>query len=146
MRTISILAAALILGFATPSKADFSLLSFLPFASTQPQVLAKVSLSQQRMQLVVVTGSGEPQTYSWKVSTGRDGFDTPTGSFRPIWLDINHKSNQYEDAPMPYAVFFSGGYAVHGTDAVARLGRPASHGCVRLAPQNAELFYDLVHA
>ena len=45
---------------------------------------------------------------------------------------------------MPYAVFFSGGYAVHATAAVGHLGQPASHGCVRLAPQNAAMFYDLV--
>ncbi len=144
MRTMSILAAALIFGFATPSKAEF--FSFLPFASAQPHVVAKISISQRRMELVVVNGSGQPETYVWKVSTGRDGFDTPTGTFRPTWLDINHKSNQYEDAPMPFAVFFSGGYAVHGTDAVARLGKPASHGCVRLSPANAEMFYSLVHA
>jgi lipoprotein-anchoring transpeptidase ErfK/SrfK len=145
MKTLTILAAALIFGFATPSKAEFSPLSFFPFASAQPQVVAKVSIAQQRMELVVVTGNGEPRTYVWKVSTGRIGFETPVGSFRPTWLDINHKSNQYEDAPMPYAVFFSGGYAVHGTEPLARLGRPASHGCVRLSPENAALFYDIVH-
>jgi lipoprotein-anchoring transpeptidase ErfK/SrfK len=139
---MSILAAALIFGFATPSKADFSLFSM--FAPAQPEVKATVSISQQRMQLVVNTGSGQPRMYVWKVSTGRMGFDTPTGQFHPTWLDLDHKSNQYEDAPMPYAVFFSGGYAIHGTDAVARLGEPASHGCVRLSPQNAALFYQIV--
>jgi lipoprotein-anchoring transpeptidase ErfK/SrfK len=45
---------------------------------------------------------------------------------------------------MPFAVFFTGGYAVHATDAVAKLGQPASHGCVRLSKDNAAMFFDLV--
>ncbi|HZP18941.1 MAG TPA: L,D-transpeptidase [Bauldia sp.] len=143
-KTLTILAAALIFGFATPGKADFSPFSLLPFGSAQPAVIAKVSLARQVMEVKVISGSGEPRVYLWKVSTGRTGFPTPMGSYRPFWLDINHKSNQYEDAPMPYAVFFNGGYAVHGTDAVARLGRPASHGCVRLSTANAAAFYNLV--
>ena len=38
---------------------------------------------------------------------------------------------------MPHAIFFHKGYAIHGTDYVSRLGRPASHGCVRLHPSHA---------
>jgi lipoprotein-anchoring transpeptidase ErfK/SrfK len=107
-------------------------------------VLARVSLSRQQMELTVVTGSGPAVSYRWAVSTGRSGYETPTGAYRPTWLDIDHRSKQYDDTPMPYAVFFSGGYAVHATDAVARLGAAASHGCVRLAPENAAAFYQLV--
>lgn len=80
----------------------------------------------------------------WPVSTGRRGYRTPRGSFRPTWLSRNHRSRKYNNAPMPFSVFFHGGYAIHGTDAVARLGRPASHGCVRLAPRNARRLFDLV--
>ena len=47
-------------------------------------------------------------------------------------------------SPMPYSVFYHGGYAIHGTGAVSRLGRPASHGCVRLHTANAKTFYNLV--
>ncbi len=47
-------------------------------------------------------------------------------------------------APMPHAVFFNGGIAVHATSAVGMLGRPASHGCIRLAPGNAATFFNLV--
>ena len=141
MKTFAMLAAAATIGFATPSYADFSLLSvFAP----QPHVIAKVSIAQQTMDVTVVDGHGQPTTYTWKVSTGRTGFDTPTGDFHPIWLDAAHVSKTYEDAKMPYAVFFSGGYAIHATEAVGRLGHVASHGCVRLAPQNAELFFDMV--
>ena len=45
---------------------------------------------------------------------------------------------------MPFAVFFKDGVAVHATNAVANLGRPASHGCVRLDPGNAAILFGLV--
>ena len=46
---------------------------------------------------------------------------------------------------MPHAVFFTReGHAIHGTNEVKRLGNPASHGCVRLSPQNAEMLFELV--
>ena len=55
-------------------------------------------------------------------------------------------SKQYDDAPMPHSVFFNGGIAVHGTQATGMLGRPASHGCIRLAPSNAAALYAMVSA
>lgn len=146
MKTFAILAAVAAIGFATPSKAEFNGFGN-PFASfEQPRIVAKISLGQQRMELTVVDRTGAPTTYTWKVSTGRTGYGTPTGSFRPTWLDIDHVSKTYDDAKMPFAVFFTGGYAVHATNAVGRLGSRASHGCVRLAPQNAAMFYKLVSA
>ena len=96
------------------------------------------------MFLAVTDNRGETQKYVWDVSTGATGFDTPTGKYTPTWLSKNHKSKQYEDAPMPFAVFFKEGIAVHGTQAIGQLGKPASHGCVRLAPENAAVFFDLV--
>jgi lipoprotein-anchoring transpeptidase ErfK/SrfK len=145
MKTAAFALAAL-LGLAGPSFADTPPLSLVPTFATAPQVMATVSISEQRMNLIVLTGTGDALSYTWKVSTGRSGFETPTGSFQPTWLDINHRSKTYDDTPMPFAVFFSGGYAVHATDAVARLGNPASHGCVRLSPKNAATFYELVAA
>jgi len=47
---------------------------------------------------------------------------------------------------MPHSIFFRGGYAIHGTYEVAHLGRPVSHGCVRLSPANAATLYALVKA
>lgn len=55
-----------------------------------------------------------------------------------------HYSSKYENSPMPHSIFFLGGYAVHGTYAIRSLGRPVSHGCVRLAPANAATLYSLV--
>ena len=104
------------------------------------QLVARVSLSQQTM-AVIVDGR---TAFEWKVSTGRKGYGTPTGSWKPIRMHKMWYSRKYDNAPMPHSVFFNGGYAVHATDAVKRLGRPASHGCVRLHPDNASDFYKLV--
>ncbi len=84
--------------------------------------------------------------YVWPVSTGRRGYSTPTGSYRPYSLDRYHRSSRYEDAPMPYSIFYRGGYAIHGTYSVRRLGSPASHGCVRLHMSNARELFELVRS
>ena len=82
--------------------------------------------------------------HRWPVSTGRDGYDTPGGSYRPQRLEKQWYSRKYDNAPMPNAVFFNGGYAIHGTTDTKRLGRAASHGCIRLHPSHAAQLYDLV--
>ena len=74
-------------------------------------LIAKVSLSSQTM---TVSQNGFV-LYRWKVSTARKGYVTPQGSWSAKWLSKNHRSRKYDDAPMPYAVFFNGGYAVHAT-------------------------------
>lgn len=102
-------------------------------------VLAKVDLRSQTM---TVSEDGVFK-YRWKVSTARRGYVTPTGSYTAKWLSKDHRSKKYDDAPMPYAVFFNGGYAVHGTYEVRHLGQPASHGCVRLEPRNAATFFSM---
>lgn len=81
--------------------------------------------------------------YEWKVSTARPGYSTPTGSWGAKWLSRDHRSRKYDNAPMPFAVFYNGGYAVHATFETKRLGRPASHGCIRLHPENAATFFAL---
>lgn len=145
MNTFSkiIAAAALILGLAaTPSQAGF-FSKLRPLVTGAPSVTATISISQQRMTVQVVDRDGSSQTFLWKVSTGKTGYATPTGAYKPTRLSIDHWSKTY-DAPMPFAVFFTGGYAIHATDAVSRLGQPASHGCVRLAKGNAAKFFELV--
>lgn len=111
-----------------------------------PHVKVTVSLSHQQLTFSAITPDAHRLNYTWSVSTGRKGFETPTGKYRPIWADAEHKSSIYEDAPMPFAVFFTGGYAIHGTTEVRHLGQPASHGCVRLDPANAQILYDTVNA
>lgn len=107
-------------------------------------VRATISLAKQQMNVVINRGNGVKETYSWKVSTGRKGFETPPGQFRPDYLDEMHYSSKYEDAPMPFSVFFNDGIAVHATTETKHLGRPASHGCVRLDKANAETFFRAV--
>lgn len=80
----------------------------------------------------------------WKVSTGREGFRTPRGAWRPYVLKKMHYSSKYNNSPMPHSIFFLGGYAIHGTNYLKQLGRPASHGCIRLSPQNAARLFSLV--
>jgi lipoprotein-anchoring transpeptidase ErfK/SrfK len=103
-------------------------------------VVAMVDISTQRMYVKVDGG-----TYAvWKVSTAKRGYYTPRGSFRPKYMKRMHYSRKYDNSPMPYSVFFYGGYAIHGTQYVRRLGSPASHGCIRLHTANAADFYALI--
>ncbi|GAB5375027.1 MAG: L,D-transpeptidase [Acuticoccus sp.] len=106
------------------------------------RVQATIDISAQRMYVSV---GGKP-AYSWAVSTGRKGYRTPTGNYRPTRMYRKYFSRKYNNSPMPHSIFFRGGYAIHGTNYVKRLGRPASHGCVRLAPGNARTLYNLVRA
>ena len=103
-------------------------------------ILAKISIASQSMNVFV---DGE-LSYTWRVSTARPGYSTPRGTFRALWLDPDHVSSIYEDAPMPNSVFFNGGYAIHGSFDVRHLGHPASHGCVRLSPGHAATLYSLI--
>ena len=118
-------------------------LSLLPFSSASAlaaTLVAKVDISTQTM---VVSQNGKVK-YKWPVSTGRKGYSTPTGSYSAKWLSRHHRSRKYNNAPMPYAVFYHRGYAVHATYDTKRLGRVASHGCVRLSPEHAATFFSLV--
>jgi hypothetical protein len=66
--------------------------------------------------------------------------------FGPDTLEPMHYSSLYGNAPMPNTVFFNGNIAMHGTEAEALLGRPASHGCVRLSRADSKTVYDFVKA
>jgi lipoprotein-anchoring transpeptidase ErfK/SrfK len=100
----------------------------------------------ERSQTMSVAVDGV-EAYRWKVSTGRAGYDTPTGTFRPFRMERDHFSKEWDDAPMPYSIFFTpDGHAIHGSLETRRLGRAVSHGCIRLDPRNAAVLYDLVTA
>ena len=81
---------------------------------------------------------------SWAISSGRSGYRTPTGSFRPQWMAKTWYSKKYDNAPMPNSIFFTGGFALHATYATSMLGSPASHGCVRQSPANAARLFSMV--
>src|SRR5262249_5134648 len=78
------------------------------------------------------------------VSTGRAGYGTPNGTYHPERLARTWFSKKYYNSPMPHSIFFHGGFAIHGSYEISRLGGPASHGCVRLHPSNAATLYALV--
>jgi lipoprotein-anchoring transpeptidase ErfK/SrfK len=113
---------------------------FLTAEQAAANLRATIDLSSQRM---TVTVDGR-YFASWPVSTARRGYHTPVGSFRPQLLKRMHYSSKYENSPMPHSIFFRGGYAIHGTGYIKSLGRPASHGCVRLHPRHAATLYRMV--
>ena len=119
-----------------------AMLAFVMMAWAAPAsagVVVTIDKSTQRMK-VVVDGV---QKYTWPVSTGAKGYVTPSGTYSAFRMEEEHYSQEWDDAPMPYSIFFTHqGHAIHGSN--SRLGVPLSHGCVRLAPQNAATLYKLV--
>jgi lipoprotein-anchoring transpeptidase ErfK/SrfK len=103
------------------------------------KVAVTINLSTQTMHVRSKTG-----TYTWRVSTARSGYATPRGRYRPTLLKRMHYSRKYHMSPMPHSIFFNGGYAIHGTYETGKLGRPASHGCIRLSPRHAAHLYEMV--
>lgn len=125
-RIVSV-AVVLILAVSRPAAAD---------------LLISIDRANQRM-----TVFDDAAVYMWTVSTGAPGYSTPAGSFRPSRMKVEHYSREWDNAPMPHSIFFTdAGHAIHGTSHIRSLGRPASHGCVRLAPEHAEYLFELVEA
>jgi len=108
--------------------------------ATAATVVAKIDISSQTMQVLV---DGRPR-YTWSVSTARRGYVTPIGTYRPQRLEKMWYSRKYNMSPMPHSIFYHRGYAIHGTTSINKLGQPASHGCVRLHPNNARTLFSLV--
>ena len=114
--------------------------AFLPAATRAAAgVLVRVDRASQTME---VSADGA-YLYTWPVSTARPGYRTPTGVFHPQFMAVRWFSRIYYNSPMPYSIFFRGGFAIHGSYEISRLGGPASHGCVRLHPANAAVLFDL---
>lgn len=112
---------------------------FAMISVAHADVYITVDKSEQRMYVQSPDGY-----FEWNVSTGRKGYRTPSGEFQPYLLKTMHYSSKYDNAPMPHSIFFHGGYAIHATEAVNKLGSPASHGCIRLNPQNTRWLYRMV--
>jgi lipoprotein-anchoring transpeptidase ErfK/SrfK len=137
---------------APPASSDTSTGSSSPSAPAQDaapessppaplKVLVVIDKSTQEMKVFV----DSVERYTWEVSTGLRGYDTPSGQYTARSMNEIWYSKQWDDAPMPHAIFFTEkGHAVHGTNETKNLGKPASHGCVRLAPENARALFALV--
>lgn len=111
------------------------------FLLTTPALATQIVVDKKSQRMYVDSPDG---IYTWPVSTARKGYHTPSGTFYPYSLQPMHYSKKYDNAPMPHSIFFNGGYAIHATPHVGALGRPASHGCVRLSPTNASMLYNIV--
>jgi L,D-transpeptidase catalytic domain len=118
----------------------FSVFTLMTGAPAFARVLIIVDKSTQQMSVSV---DGVPR-YSFAVSTGRAGYGTPNGTYHPQRLAASWFSKLYYNSPMPHSIFFHGGYAIHGSYEINRLGGPASHGCIRLHPANAAALFELV--
>jgi len=116
-------------------------LVFPPAANrAEASVVVRISRFSQTMSVSVDGG----YRYTWPVSTGKPGYGTPAGVFHPQSMAARWFSRRYYNSPMPHAIFFYGGFAIHGSYDIARLGGPASHGCVRLHPAHAAVLFGLV--
>jgi lipoprotein-anchoring transpeptidase ErfK/SrfK len=116
------------------------LLTVLAGLSAHAGVRVEVDRATQTME-VSVDGN---RLYTWRVSTGRSGWATPSGVFHPQFMAARWYSRAFNNAPMPHSIFYSGPFAIHGTTDIRRLGGPASHGCIRLDPHDAATLFDLV--
>ena len=104
-------------------------------------LLITIDKAKQRM----IVSRDDVPLYDWPVSTGQRGYDTPAGVYKPFRMEKDHFSKEWDEAPMPHSIFFTmDGHAIHGSFEVKKLGRPASHGCVRISPQHAAILWDLV--
>ena len=119
-----------------------TLLSLWATAVQAATIIARVEKSSQTM---TVFYQGEV-IGPWKVSTARPGKVTPSGSWTAKSLSRYHRSSRYDNAPMPYSIFYNGHFAIHGTNQVKKLGKPASAGCIRLHPDNAAMLFSLVQS
>jgi hypothetical protein len=117
-----------------------AVLAILFASAAGAHVLINVDKSTQEM---TVSVDGSPR-YHFAVSTGRPGLGTPSGTFHPQRMEPTWFSKEYYNSPMPHSIFFHGGFAIHGSYEISQLGGPASHGCIRLHPDNAATLYSLV--
>ncbi len=131
-----------------PLIAAFAGCVFLLFSLMQAEASTKrleITVNKVSQKMTVVL-DGETE-YVWPVSTGRSGYDTPSGKFRPFRMEADHFSVEWDDAPMPHSIFFTPeGHAIHGTEYAGSLGKRASHGCVRLSESNAAKLFSVVQS
>ncbi len=97
---------------------------------------------------ILVAYEGDEPVFTTLVSTGRNGFETPTGLFRiqskhlsTTMDDPNAGAESYSIEDVPWTMYFEGSYALHAAFWHDRFGRPRSHGCVNLAPADARWIF-----
>ena len=112
-------------------------------ANTAEAMLLLVTVSKPTQRMTVNIDGVDK--YVWPVSTAAPGYYTPSGTYHPLGMEVEHFSKQWDNSPMPHSIFFTAiGHAIHGSFHIKSLGQKVSHGCVRIAPDNATLLYGLV--
>src|SRR5262245_37504942 len=100
MRRLWLLAIGLLLACAASSVAFANILIQID----QPSQTMTVSVDGQVL-------------YRWPVSIGANGFSTPDGSYTPFGMKVMHYSQEWDNAGMPHAIFFTArGHSIHGSD------------------------------
>ncbi|MBK8007363.1 MAG: L,D-transpeptidase [Rhizobiales bacterium] len=136
-------AAAVLAALAMPANAqNRAAIAVGNAAAVPPSIVVTISVPKQELRVVV---DGVEQ-YVWPVSTAKLGALTPAGTFKVQSMNATAISRLFNNAPMPWAIFYDGHYAIHGTTSVSMLGRPASMGCTRLHPDNAKILFEMVKA
>jgi hypothetical protein len=138
-----LIVAVLAVMFASPASAQVSSGSESRSESQSADSTIHVTIDKSRQKMTVALDG--VTKYEWPVSTGKAGYSTPSGTYTATSMNEMWYSKEWDSAPMPHSVFFrKDGYAIHGSLEVKNLGRPASHGCVRISPENAATFFALV--
>ena len=108
-----------------------------------PSAVIRIIIDKRQQKMTVFLDGSEK--YVWPVSTGLAGYSTPSGNYTATSMNEIWYSKEWDNAPMPHSIFFrKDGYAIHGTYEAKSLGKPASHGCVRISRENAAALYALV--
>ncbi|MGH3825360.1 MAG: L,D-transpeptidase [Pseudonocardiaceae bacterium] len=126
-------AVALLLAGSTAASATAS--------SSPPCVAAARACVDLSAQQAWLTRDGDVIYGPVPVATGKAGAPTDRGIFRVFWKDRHHRSSLFDNAPMPYSVFYNGDEAFHEGKLTNR-----SHGCVRLIRRDAQTFYNTLHS
>lgn len=106
-------------------------------SATPCAITAKACVDISQKKAWLTDGKGHVLDGPVPVTTGGKGHETPTGTFTVMWKDKNHKSDEYDHAPMNNSVFFAPGDAFHE----GSLQRDSA-GCVHLSAADSEKFFD----
>jgi lipoprotein-anchoring transpeptidase ErfK/SrfK len=127
---------------STPTKPEAPASTKEAQKAAAPDILIVVN---KPTQIMTVTVDGRVR-YRWPVSTGATNYSTPAGSYTPFRMERMHYSQEWDNAGMPHAIFFTKrGHSIHGSDHPG-LGTAVSHGCVRLTLSHAGTLYQLVNS
>lgn len=119
--------------------------NLLHLANGNPLVRINISIRDQRIHMVSPEGELTAKISSGEHDhNGRGPHRSARGCYRPYKLRKMHYSRKYDLSPMPNSVFYYKGFAIHATSAVRSLGRPASHGCIRVNLPTSKAVFDTV--